>query len=222
MDHATGNNLPSPIITPPEKSISDDIHRIIIIVASVFVILGAIIGVAWFILRPHEPNFVVDSLSLSNFSVSEAQLKGNSNILTITIRNTNRNEHLVIDPFQVYVYYHDKQLSVATMATPINIRSMSMIWIKAELGMGKFSNSMVIGNPQNLDENGSSLKLWTIVSGDFVVKMWVRAKVKGLFEMLKWRMSLDVSCGVTDMRLAVTNDIWNVLGVGLCDVFQEH
>ncbi|KAK7312677.1 hypothetical protein VNO77_36736 [Canavalia gladiata] len=225
MGHVIDNNLPSPITTPSRRSIGD-IRRVIIITTLVFTLLGAILGIAWLLLRPYKPKFVVTSLSLSNFSVSKTKLKGDSNILIITIRNTNRNAYLVIDPFQVYVYHNDTQISVATVRSSINLQSMSTIEMKGELGMGDFSNSVVAENPKTLEVNDSMLrdrlKLWTVTNGDFVVKMSIRVRVKSLHRMLKWRMNLDVNCRLMGMHLFVAHDTWNVLGLGFCDVLHQH
>ncbi|KAJ1440746.1 hypothetical protein SESBI_01818 [Sesbania bispinosa] len=115
---------------------------------------------------------------------------------------------------------------MATMNSPIKLQSMSLIKMEAELGVGGFSNSEVAGNPKYWELLSPLLpdrtKLWIVGNDDFIVKMLVRARFKILYQMITWRMNLDVHCSITYMCSPIAHDIWNVTGLGLCDVYSEQ
>ena len=132
MGHA--DNLPSSMDTntnpsdPSNKSSPGAIRRhrgVIIVIASTLVVFGALMGIAWLVLRPQKAKFAAD------ISGSYTELTNNFNFtltepLQIAIGNPNH-AGFVIDSFYVSVYYHDTEVSVTTVNGPIYVESMGQV-----------------------------------------------------------------------------------------------
>lgn len=173
----------------------------------------AIIGIAWFVMHPHDPSFTVTSLSVSNFTVSDSQLTGMFEV-RLTITNQNKKIQLVLDNFDVEILYGETVLSEAEVQQPILLVKMSNKSMKVDMvttNSAKFVHKVV---QENIVEE------WNKGVVNFDVKMVVRVG----FEAGIWpskEKTLCVSCGDLDVEFYSTKDTGKLLGIGKnCNVFE--
>lgn len=105
-----------PPYRPPPTPRAIFLRRLIAILLATFVIAGIITLITWLALRPRFPQFRVDSLSLSNLSLSP-----NSSLLTanwdlrFTVRNPNHKITIYYDALAASLYYKGESISDTTV-----------------------------------------------------------------------------------------------------------
>lgn len=174
-----------------------------LIVVSIFVILMAIIGIAWLAMHPHDPFLEVISLSVTNFSVSDSELRGKYE-LSLTITNPNKKVQLVLDSFNVGLLYGHVLLSEAAgQQSPLFVNKMENKCVKVELAERNSPESVM---HEDLVEN------WNKGVVKFNVKMGVRVR----FEAGIWpsrEQFLHAYCG--DLNVGFSpKETGKLLGVG--------
>ncbi|OVA07129.1 Late embryogenesis abundant protein [Macleaya cordata] len=106
------NPYPPPNYDPQRATF---LRRLIIAGITVFLIIGAITFILWLVIRPHLPEFRVESASLSNFNVSSSQLNANWEI-GFFVRNPNKKMTIFYDRIEGSVFYKDDSLADNSLA----------------------------------------------------------------------------------------------------------
>ncbi|CAL5357222.1 unnamed protein product [Camellia sinensis] len=86
------------------------LRRLFGILIASFIIAATIAFIVWLILRPRLPEFQVDSLSLSNFSLSSSSISANWDV-GFTARNPNHKITLYYDDISATVFCGEQRLS---------------------------------------------------------------------------------------------------------------
>ncbi|KAI9388153.1 hypothetical protein POPTR_009G020000v4 [Populus trichocarpa] len=92
------------------KRRSSFVPRLTLIVVMFFFILCLIIFIAWLVIHPLDPAIRLNSLSVSNITVSNPQFAANYDI-EFTVNNTNKKVNLFVDQVEVIVNYRKGLLS---------------------------------------------------------------------------------------------------------------
>lgn len=157
-------------------------------------------------MHPHDPTFGVTSLSVSNFTASDSQLRGKYEV-ELTITNPNKKIQVVLDRFNMLVLYGEGKLAVAEVQQPVvleKMRLMSNRSVKVDLVV---RNSPKVVVPENLVKDMNKGVV------NFDVKVVVRVK----FEAGIWPSRdklLDVYCGDLDVEFYSPKDTGKLLGMG--------
>jgi hypothetical protein len=197
MEHPSTRSMPS-------RSSFDTgfIRRLTWTVVSVFVILMAVIGIAWFVMHPHDPSFAVTSRSVSNFTVSDSQITGMYEV-RLTVTNPNKKIQLILDDFNVVILYSEVVLSIAEVQQPILLVKMSNMSVNVDLVM-KSSVKLV---QENL------VKEWNKGVVNFDVKMVFRLRFEAGIWPSKEKI-LCVYCDDLDVKFYSPKETGKLLGIG--------
>ncbi|RZC84136.1 hypothetical protein C5167_046923 [Papaver somniferum] len=90
------------------------LRRVKIAGISVFLIIGAITFIIWLVVRPHLPDFHVDSASVTNFNVTNSQLSANWEI-GFFVRNPNKKMTIFYDRIEGSIFYKDESLTETSL-----------------------------------------------------------------------------------------------------------
>ncbi|GAU19989.1 hypothetical protein TSUD_273240 [Trifolium subterraneum] len=196
MVHPSTKNIPS-------RSSSDTgfVRRLTLTVVSIFVILMAVIGIAWFVMHPHDPSFSVTSLSVSNFTVTDSQITCKYEV-RLTVTNPNKKIQLILDDFNVVILYSDVVLSMAEVEPPILLARMSNKSVNVDLVM---KNSVKL-----VQEN--LVKEWNKEMVNFYVKMVVGVRFEAGIWPSKEKI-LCVYCEDLDVEFYSPKDTGKLLGI---------
>lgn len=174
---------------------------------SLFLILMMVIAIAWLVLDPHEPHVRVSSLSVSNFSVSDSELRGMYEV-ELNITNPNKKVQVMVERFSVSVCYGSVGLSRADVMRPIYLEPTSDKVVKVKLSLRdsptKLAHKVV---PHDL------VKDWHKGVVNFDVKMLARIVFKAGIWPSKDKL-LDIYCGNLDVGFVPIKDTGKLLGVG--------
>ncbi|KAL8479946.1 hypothetical protein ACS0TY_026259 [Phlomoides rotata] len=91
------------------------LRRIFAFFIGIVVIFGTITFIVWLVLRPQLPEFRVDSVSVSNFSLGNNSLISFTSQVRLTARNPNKKMALTYDHIQAYIFYKADSLSDTTV-----------------------------------------------------------------------------------------------------------
>ncbi|XP_059627784.1 NDR1/HIN1-like protein 10 [Cornus florida] len=89
-------------------------RRLFAVIIALFIITGTVIFIVWLVLRPRIPEFRVDSVSLSNFSVNASLISGNWDV-GFTVRNPNHKINLYYDHIEASVLHKSDTLATTTL-----------------------------------------------------------------------------------------------------------
>ncbi|KAK7257590.1 hypothetical protein RIF29_31662 [Crotalaria pallida] len=179
------------------------VRRLTLTLVSIFVIMMSIISIAWFVMDKHDPGFHVMSLSVSNFTVSADSKIGGKYEVKLTITNPNKKIQVLLDRFQVLVFYGEVGLSMAAVQ-PVYLEKMANKSVNVEFVVMRDSTKLV---------SEKLVKEWNKGVVNFNVKMLVRAR----FEAGVWpsrEKFLDVYCGDLDVGFFSPKDTGKLLGIG--------
>ncbi|KAJ1407491.1 Late embryogenesis abundant protein [Sesbania bispinosa] len=192
--------------TPTPRSSAPNLVRALTwTFVSLFLILTVIIAIAWYVLDPHEPRFRVNSLSVSNFSVSDSQLRGRYEV-ELNITNPNKKVQVMVESFNVWVCYGSVGLSRTDVLQPIYLEEMRDKDVKVKLRL-KDSSTELAHKAQDL------VKDWNRGIVNFDVKMVARIKfIAGIWPTRE--KFLDICCGNLDVGFVPIKDIGKLLGIG--------
>ncbi|XP_057788239.1 NDR1/HIN1-like protein 10 [Salvia miltiorrhiza] len=91
------------------------LRRIFAFVIGLIVIFGTVTFIVWLILRPQLPEFRVDSLSISNFTLDNDLLISFTSEIKLTAKNPNKKMKLGYDHIETAIYYQSYSLSETTV-----------------------------------------------------------------------------------------------------------
>ncbi|KAF5757073.1 hypothetical protein HanXRQr2_Chr17g0822401 [Helianthus annuus] len=105
--HITNNPYYNPYAPPPRATTFD--HRFFAFLIGIILITGVIIFIMWLVIRPQIPQFLIETLTLTNFNVSSNSLvSGNWDAWFVA---TNPNSKIVL-------YYDEIEPEVPTPSAP--------------------------------------------------------------------------------------------------------
>lgn len=172
-----------------------------------FLTLTVIIAIAWNVMDPHKPHFRVSSISVSNFTVSDSELKGMFEV-ELNITNPNKKIEMIVDRFSVSVFYGSVGLSGAIVLQPIYLKKSSDQDVKIKFSL----------------RNSSTKSAYKAVSHDLVndwnkgiVNFDVKMLARIVFEAGIWpsrEKFLDIYCGNLDVGFVPIKDMGKLLGIG--------
>ncbi|CAJ2660232.1 unnamed protein product [Trifolium pratense] len=186
----------------PKSSTFGVVRRLTWTFVLLFLLLTIIIAIAWSVMDPHEPRFRVSSISVSNFTVSDSELKDTFEI-ELNITNPNRQVEIMVDLFSVSVFYRSVELSRDIVQQPIYLKKSSDKDVKI-----KFSS------------RDSSTKLSHDLVNDWnkgIVNFDVKMLARIVFEAGIWpsrEKFLDIYCGNLDVGFVPIKDTGKLLGIG--------
>ncbi|KAI4334190.1 hypothetical protein L6164_018909 [Bauhinia variegata] len=169
-----------------------------------FVSLMVIVGIGWYVMKPHEPVFQVGSVSVSNFTASDSELEGKYDV-GLTIKNPNVKVKVWLDRFKVWVCYGETRVAEGSVEA-MYLEKMS-------------EKEVVSAVSKELDVNGK-------VSGDMgkewrkeVVNLNVTIQVRAKYEYGIWPSSerfFDVYCSDLDVFFSAKSNhaTGKLLGIG--------
>lgn len=156
---------------------------------------------------PHKPHFRVSSISVSNFTVSDSELKGMFEV-ELNITNPNKKIEMIVDRFSVSVFYRSVGLSRAIVLQPIYLKKSSDKDVKIKFIL----------------RNSSTKSAYQVVSHDLVndwnkgiVNFDVKMLARIVFEAGIWpsrEKFLDIYCGNLDVGFVPIKKTGKLLGIG--------
>ncbi|KAF5470908.1 hypothetical protein F2P56_011394 [Juglans regia] len=181
--HPYHHSLPT---SPPTNRVvkCSAVRRLIWVLVSMLIIFTSIISIAWLILKPKTPLFKVDSLNVSNFAVSESQIRGRFAIV-ILMTNPNKKINLYFDNFDASVSYRRTRLSKTSM-TPLSLEKMERTSLTADL---KPDSHRCLKRKEFKDLGGKLRRGWV----DFDVNMLVITTFRA-GNWLRMERSMAVHC----------------------------
>ncbi|MCI07819.1 protein YLS9-like, partial [Trifolium medium] len=191
----------------PKSSTFGIVRRLTWTFVLLFLLLTVIIAIAWSVMDPHNPRFRVSSISVSNFTVSDSELKGTFEI-ELNITNPNRKVEIMVDRFSVSVFYGSVGLSGATVLQPIYLKKSSDKDVKI-----KFSSRDSSTKLSHKVVSHDLVNDWNKGIVNFDVKMLARI----VFEAGIWpsrEKFLDIYCGNLDVGFVPIKDTGKLLGIG--------
>ncbi|CAJ1979105.1 unnamed protein product [Sphenostylis stenocarpa] len=184
-------------------------RNLILALVTIFVLLMAVISIAWLFMHPHDPGFEVTSLSVTHFNVSESHVQGRYKI-GLTITNPNKiKTQVVLHRLICLKLYGQKWRSVAAVQQRVSLEKLTNKSVKVDFELRKEPLKVA---PQVLvkDLNKGVVHLNVVLS----------AKVR--FQAGIWPSMdkiLDVKCGDLDVEFhSQTKDTGRLLSIGKnCD-----
>lgn len=156
---------------------------------------------------PHKPHFRVSSISVSNFTVSDSELKGMFEV-ELNITNPNKKIEMRVDRFSVSVFYGSDGLSGAIVLQPIYLKKSSDKDVKIKFSL----------------RNSSTKSAYKVVSHDLVndwnkgiVNFDVKMLARIVFEAGIWpsrEKFVDIYCGNLDVGFVPIKKTGKLLGIG--------
>lgn len=172
------------------------LRRVFAFVIGLLVIFGAITFIVWLVLRPQLPEFRVDSLSISNFSLGNNSLISFTSQVRLTARNPNKKMTLAYDHIQAFIFYRSDSLSDTTVP-PFSQDTKNQTSFTANFASaGSFVDNSVMDGINN--ERGNSGNV------NFNLRMLSRVR----FEAKAWRTRkrfLKVFCG--DLIVGLSSNV---------------
>ncbi|MED6120185.1 hypothetical protein PIB30_018584 [Stylosanthes scabra] len=199
---------PNPAGTGTTRSRSGNhgrVRKLILTLVLMFVLLMVIFTIVWFVLDIQEPTFQVTSFSVSNFSVSATHLRGKYQV-ELTIANPNKKIQVMLDHFNLLVYYGQVGLSAAALK-PVYLEKLANKTVSVYL--------VVSDSPKFVHKEvpESMVKEWNKGVVNFDVRMVVRARFEAGILPSKEKF-LDVYCGDLDVGFFSPKDSGKLLGIG--------
>ncbi|KAK2370097.1 NDR1/HIN1 protein [Trifolium repens] len=187
----------------PKSSTFGLVRRLTWTFVLLFLLLTVIIAIAWSVMDPHKPRFRVSSISVSNFSVSDSELKGTFEI-ELNITNPNRKVEIMVDSFSVSVFYGSVRLFGAIVPQPIYLKKSSNKDVKIKFILRDSSIKLA---------HNDLVNDWNKGIVNFDVKMLARI----VYEAGIWpsrEKFLDIYCGNLDVGFVPIKDKGKLLGIG--------
>ncbi|MED6222452.1 hypothetical protein PIB30_064601 [Stylosanthes scabra] len=159
-----------------------------------FLIMTLIMAIAWSLLKPSPPGFRVNSVSVSNFSVTDSHLKLGSCEIDLNITNPNKRLDVKVDHFIFFVSYDDS--TVVSEPEPVLLiyaERMRETDVKVEL---RLKDTLPSPSKKNMVN----------------VKMKARVTYEGGIWGTK-ETFLDIYCGDLDVEFVSVKDTGKFLGV---------
>ncbi|KAM6576535.1 hypothetical protein CsatB_028372 [Cannabis sativa] len=93
------------------------VRRLIMAVAALIILLAMVVFLVWAILQPHKPTFILQDVTLYNFTTTTAPPYILTTVTQLTISSKNPNGRIGIyyQKLDVYVTYREQQITAATL-----------------------------------------------------------------------------------------------------------
>ncbi|KAJ8750055.1 hypothetical protein K2173_013970 [Erythroxylum novogranatense] len=149
------NETPSSVLRPQALEVSSDatpnttapnnnnnngsrcVSQLTIAIVMWFLILMLVFVIAWVVINPHSPTLRLNSLSISNITLSNSQFVANYEAAFV-VYNVNKKVNFCVDELKVRVLYGKAVVSedeeCSERQTPVCVRKMSDEEMKPELG----------------------------------------------------------------------------------------
>ena len=199
MESLTTNTRPLPINNPTNSmnSSSNFIRRFIFMLISLFIIISIIFSIAWIILKPQPAHFILNSFTVSNFTLSDSQETNGKYVIQFTVTNPNKKINLYFQNFSISVKYRKTCLSKTWVASrALLLEKLNQTSMSADLDSNSTPICCVKKNDHDLKELGQNL-----ISG--VINLKVEMVVSTIFRAGKW-LSMERSIFVSCKNLRVT------------------
>ncbi|XP_058779686.1 NDR1/HIN1-like protein 1 [Vicia villosa] len=193
----------------PNSSCVGLIRRLTWTIVLLFLLLTVIIAIAWSVMDPHKPRFRVSTISVSNFSVSDSDLKGVFEV-ELNITNPNKKVEIRVDQFYVWVSYSSVGLSRAILPQPIYLKKRSDKGVKIKFSL---KNSSITKLADNKVLWNDLVKDWSKGIVNFDVKMMARIVYEAGILPSREKF-LDIYCGNLDVGFVPIKDTGKLLGIG--------
>ncbi|XP_010262977.1 PREDICTED: protein YLS9-like [Nelumbo nucifera] len=157
---------PNPYSTPfYDQRRTAFLRRLISLMVVVFLIMAGITFIMWLIIRPHLPEFRLNSASVSSFNVNATQVTGDWN-LDFTVRNPNKKMSVYYDHIESTFYYRGAQLS-DTFVAPFsqgkkNETTMQVKFAAASQYVPE-SSAKALASDRSSGEVGFNVRIWAWV-----------------------------------------------------------
>ncbi|MED6222449.1 hypothetical protein PIB30_064598 [Stylosanthes scabra] len=184
------------------------VRKAIWLIVSLFLILTLIMAIARSVLKPRPPSFRVSSVSVSNFSVSDSELKGKYEI-DLNITNPNKRVDVKVDEFIFLVCY---DTMVVSAPQPVLQQPLVMYAEKMREKDMKVELRLMDTGPSGRRKK-KMVKDWK----KRVVNFNVRMKARVTYEDGIWgtkQKFLDIYCGDLDVEFFSIKDTGKLLGLG--------
>ncbi|XP_057770742.1 NDR1/HIN1-like protein 10 [Salvia miltiorrhiza] len=150
------------------------LRRIFAFVIGLIVIFGTATFIVWLILRPQLPEFRVDSLSISNFTLGNDLLISFTSEIKLTAKNPNKKMKLGYDHIETAIYYQSYSLSETTVAPfyqgTKNETSLTVRFAAAGSFLEKVAVDEITGERGKNDNVNFNLRMLSRVR--FEAKVW--------------------------------------------------
>ncbi|CAI8592835.1 unnamed protein product [Vicia faba] len=193
----------------PNSSAFGIIRRLTWTFVLLFLLLTVIISIAWSVMDPHQPRFRVSTISVSNFNVSDSDLKGVLEV-ELNITNPNKKVEITVDQFYVWVFYSSVGVSSAILLPPIYLKRSSDKGVKIKFSL---ENSSITKLGHNKVLYNDLVKDWNKGIVNFDVKMMVRIVYEAGILPSREKF-LDIYCGNLDVGFVPTKNTGKLLGIG--------
>ncbi|MED6193210.1 hypothetical protein PIB30_016941 [Stylosanthes scabra] len=183
------------------------VRKAIWLTVSLFLIITLIIAIAWSVLKPRPPGFRVSSVSVSNFSVSDSELKGRYEI-DLNITNPNKRVDVKVDEFIFLVCY-----DTVVVSAPKPVLQQPLIMYAEKMREREMKVELRLMNTAPNGRKKKMVKDWK----KRVVNFNVRMKARVTYEDGIWGTKekfLDIYCGDLDVEFFSIKDTGKLLGVG--------
>nr|GLL32406.1 protein YLS9-like [Ipomoea trifida]GME11223.1 protein YLS9-like [Ipomoea batatas] len=175
------------------------LRRVFAVIIALFIIIGVVFFIIWLVLRPRIPEFRADSLSVSNFNLSNNLVTANWEF-QFTARNPNKKISLDYQHIYAEIFYDDESLAETSVA-PFYQDSRNETTSKAEFAAkGAFVEDWVV---ERINKERP----------DIVFKVWMLARVS--FKAGSWRTRsryLRVFCGGLTVGFSRNSSSGNLVG----------
>lgn len=162
------------------------LRRIFAFVIAVVVILGTITFIIWLVLRPQLPEFRVDSLTVSNFTIEKSSLVSFTSEVRLTAKNPNKKMDLSYDRINGWLFYANSELA-QTSLSPFSQDTRSETALSANFAVVESFVDGSVANGINSEKSKNEN-----------VKFNLRIASRVKFEAKAWRARsryLKVFCG---------------------------
>ncbi|KAH7512241.1 NDR1/HIN1-like protein 26 [Ziziphus jujuba] len=120
-------------VTQPRRAERTILCRLIIAMAVVLSIFSVIFFLTWLILKPHLPEFRVDSATVSPLNATQSELTATWNF-TLFSRNPNSKLSIYYDRLQASVHYDDDLRIGTTTLPPFSLKKKNDTRLSFEVG----------------------------------------------------------------------------------------
>lgn len=192
--------------SPPDHSrISLCVRRLMILLVLFFVLIILVISIAWSILHPINPVFTLNSLTISNFTLSNSRVNADYDF-DLSVYNPNEKLTLIIDRFHVIVKYHYKKILSESWEKLVKLEKTGNQSLKTHL------------RPKHSSGNRVNKHLFKLLSTDFsrrLLNLTVEVYIRTSFESEIWptkERRMKVSCNNLNVEFGASED--SVTGTG--------
>lgn len=178
--------------------------RSLLLVVIIFVIVMVIISIAWLVMHPRDPGFGVTSLSVTNFNVSDSQVRGRYEVV-LTVTNPNKIKTEVVLHRAAMLYGQEWNSVAEVQQQSVFVEKLTNKSVKVDLEVKDRHEKVV---PEVL------VKDWNkgVVNFNVVLNVMVR------FQAGIWPSKdklLEVRCKDLDVEFfSPTKDTGKLLGIG--------